>query len=629
MDHEIPHRFGSVSGLPGRPLVLAGLLVLLTAITYVGTLSYEFVWDDNWLIVNNPLLREWSRLPALLVSDFWNGEPALERSYYRPLVSLSYFLEYRLWGLHPAGYHLTNVLLHLACTLLLFAVARRLFPDVLVAFVAALIFAVHPIHSESVAFISGRTDLLASVFSLLSVLLYLDGRGREGGRRVWSGTASVIAFALALLSKEVAAVLPLVLLLYELLPGRDRGSRIRLLARHLPFWAVLAGYLVLRTAVLGAPLARDLELQAAGERAFLGVRAMAGYLRLMVLPHPLSAQHMLAPTGLRDPALLLSLAAVAGALAALAFAVRRTPRHAFCGLWVFVTLLPVSNVIPIAGTSMAERFAYLPSAGFSMLAAAGIARALRWASLGRAPVRTAVFGGLGVVLVAGMSLTMLRNEDWKNEFRLFSRTAEDAPASPRARTNLGYVHLRRGELGAAIDQFERSLALDPDRPDTLIGLGVAYSVEGRHRDAQRYGERALALDPRNPTVQGNLASIYANAGEYARAVAHYRASLRQKPDNPLARYNLAVALAGLGRQDEAMRELASADALATRYLRDRRMSYRTRALVLERSDRERAIEAWTEYIAVLNALPDPTPFDLHELESARGRVARLRDRSGA
>src|SRR5581483_639025 len=150
---------------------------------------------------------------------------------------------------------------------------------------------------------------------------------------------------------------------------------------------------------------------AAGERAFLGVRAMAGYLRLMVLPHPLSAQHMLAPTGLRDPALLLSLAAVAGALAALAFAVRRTPRHAFCGLWVFVTLLPVSNVIPIAGTSMAERFAYLPSAGFSMLAAAGIARALRWASLGRAPVRTAVFGGLGVVLVAGMSLTMLRNED--------------------------------------------------------------------------------------------------------------------------------------------------------------------------------------------------------------------------
>jgi tetratricopeptide (TPR) repeat protein len=609
------------------PHALVFLLGVLTSLAYWNTLFYDFVWDDKWLVPDSTLIRQWSTLPRLLTSDFWAGEQPT--SYYRPVVSLSYFLEYRLWGLNPAGYHLTNLLLHLSVTLLLFWLCQTLFRSVLLSFFAGLVFALHPIHTESVTFVSGRTDLFAALFFLLSLGLYHRARARDrwGG---WRYTGALLAFALALLSKEVAAAFPLVLILYELLlrehRSEDRWSGVVL--RHLPFWGVLAGYFLLRAIILGSPLSRSLQLDSAFPRILTGVKALATYLHLTVVPYPLNVQHMFfVPATWREPAFLASLALT---LLALALTLLAAKRARFAGLWFFVTLLPASNLVPLSGTMMAERFLYLPSVGFSMLAAMGLT-ALLTSPRVLASSRGQRLAGLAICLLSlsYMGLTMLRNEDWRDEYRLFSRTVETSPLSALARVNLGYVHVRRGEYPLAIQQFQDALRLAPDTPRALVGLGVALSMVGSHGAAVAHGERALAREPESPVVHANLGTIYSNAGMLEKAITRYREALRKKPENVLSRYNLAVALASLGRSREALTELEIADRLAKLYLPDGRTALRFRALVLERSEPALAIPAWERYAAALSAIHHPTEFQVQEIQNARARLEQLRQNTPA
>lgn len=605
--------------LPSRRTLVV-LLVLLTALTYFNTLFYDFVWDDKWLIPASSLIKQWSTLPALLTSDFWIvDQPS---NYYRPLVSLSYFLEHQLWGLNPAGYHLTNLLLHLAVTLSLFWVCRLLFREPLLAFLAGLVFALHPVHTESVAFISGRTDLFAALFFLLGFGLYV--RARAETRWGWPDAGALLAFALALLSKEVAVTFPLVLILYEVLfrTGPAGSSRVRVLLRQLPFWGVLAGYLLLRALILGTFLSRGVQLDSAYSRILTGVKALAAYLRLTVVPYPLNAQHMFfVPTTWLEPAFLASLGLVLVALTATLLAAHRSGRVAFAGLWFFVTLLPTASLLFGSGTMMAERFLYLPSVGFSVMAGIGLA--------GLLTPRVRPLAGVAIVLifVSYMGLTMWRNEDWKDEYRLFSRTVEDSPLSTMAKVNLGYVHVHRGEYALAIREFHDALRLMPETPRALLGLGLASSMLGYGDDAVAYGERALAGEPGSAVIHANLGAIYSNAGAFDRAVNHFLEALRQHPQNPLIRYNLAAALANLGRYGEAKEEMETADRLTKLYLVNEQTRHRFRALVYERYDPRLAIMSWERYVTALNAISDPTPLQASEAQNARARLAWLKKNS--
>lgn len=256
-----------------------------------------------------------------------------------------------------------------------------------------------------------------------------------------------------------------------------------------------------------------------------------------------------------------------------------------------------------------------------MVAAIGLARLLA--------SRVRPMAGVAVVLIfaSSMGLTMWRNEDWKDEYRLFSRTVEDSPLSTMAKVNLGYVHVDRGEYALAIGEFHDALRLMPETPRTLLGLGVAYSMLGHHDDAVAYGERALAGEPESAVIHSNLGAIYANAGAFDRAVTHYTEALRQHPQNPLGRYNLAVALANRGRYHEAVAELETADRLARLYLENGHAGYRARALVYEQHDPGRAIMSWERYVNSLNAISNPTLFQAAEARNARVRLEWLRKNS--
>ena len=237
---------GSVKG----KRTAAVLAALVAAMAYAATLQYDFVWDDTLLIQQSWRLHHWKDLPALLTSHFW-AEVGEASQYYRPLVTLSFFLDMRVWGLYPLGFHLTNVLAHVAVTLAVLAVARRAMDGPLAAAICALAFALHPLHAESVSFVSGRTDVIATLFFLLALLAY--DRGRDQGRGAFLGW-SLAAYLLALLAKEVAITLPAVLVVWDWLVRGDLGDRRavkRAAARYAAYGAVAGLYLGLRIFAIG------------------------------------------------------------------------------------------------------------------------------------------------------------------------------------------------------------------------------------------------------------------------------------------------------------------------------------------------------------------------------------------
>ena len=278
---------------PGR-LAVSALVALVAAAAYAATLGYDLVWDDTLLIQQSWRLHHWHALPSMLTSHFWS-EVGEVSHYYRPLITLTFFLDLQIWGLHPLGFHLTNVLAHAAVTLAVLAVARRTLDGEPAAAICALAFALHPLHTESVSFVSGRTDVIATLFFLLALLAYERGRARER----WGSIAwSLAAYLLALLAKEVAIALPVVLMLWDrLVRGdlRDRGAAWRAAPRYAAYGAVTALYLGLRLFALGGPEPGGAAWGPVLTRALTTLRIVASYTWLTIVPYPTSPYYAIAP----------------------------------------------------------------------------------------------------------------------------------------------------------------------------------------------------------------------------------------------------------------------------------------------------------------------------------------------
>jgi 4-amino-4-deoxy-L-arabinose transferase-like glycosyltransferase len=341
-----------------RALLLAVALAAL--LVYVGTLAYDFVWDDLILIRDRLHMYSLANLARLLFSDLFSHGEWGESFFYRPLVVLSFFVDLELWGLRPIGFHLTNVLAHVLASVCVARLATRVTASGIAGVTAGLLFAVHPVHTESVAFVSGRTDVLATLFVLVAVLAY--ARWRDSGTRS-AGVVSVAAFGLALLSKEVAVVVPLLLALYDLVvldDVRRAGAWARGLLRYVPYGVVLTAYLVLRKAVLPAFVdPRAVPWADGATRVLTTLKMAAWYAWLVVLPYPTNLYY---EVGLDTvpPQLVwwLAVAALGTMLALTAWAVRRWPAVGFGAAWFWIGLIPVlgGSVLPTLKPLMADRF---------------------------------------------------------------------------------------------------------------------------------------------------------------------------------------------------------------------------------------------------------------------------------
>ena len=478
------------------PLVVAAMAFLAAA----GSIRNGFVYDDIPQVVRNPWIRDAGQLPTVFTTGAWDYAGTTS-NYYRPMMHVVYTATYALVGLDPRGFHAVNVLLHAAVCLALFVCTHGLFrrsglsgrTPARLAAGAALLFAVHPIHSEVVYWIGGVPDLLVALFLLAALHLYssLQGDGSPGTLPGLLGAAA--CFLLALLSKEVALVFPGVLLAHDLAfrSWPQRGLRRQVLA-YLPFAIAFLVYFALRMNALGAlaPVRRHAEL--GPFELLLNVFPLFGtYLLKLLVPTGLTVFHAFDPVTSAGDARVL-----AGAAAVLSFGVLGLMLWRVRGFgllaWsvVLLPLIPVLYVPALGENPFAERYLYLPSVGFVWLLVLGAQAVVAV----RPRVKPAVIAA-GALLFAGCAFGMVtRQAAWASDRTLWTDAARKSPGAAVAHYNLAVALQSEGRLPEAEQSFLSALRIQPS-PVAWTSLGALYRQLGRTDDALVALEAALQLQP--------------------------------------------------------------------------------------------------------------------------------------
>lgn len=470
----------------GLAVALVGAVALLA---YGNNLSNGFAMDDGYNVVQNESIRSLADVPSYFTSA-WGAtaseeyDQALNRSYWRPMSTVSFAVDYAVYGLRPWGWHLTNNLLHGAVSMLVLLLMLRLGTSLPAALAGGLLFALHPLHTEAVDLVTYRTELLATLFSLLAIIVHLAPE-----RRRWTGVLVALLYAAGLASKETAVTLPGWILLLDLARGERRLASLALPQAGLA--AVLVAYLALRNALLpGTSIHFFAGLD--GGLVFMSVmKIYLLYVRLLILPWPLTPFYDW--TILPPASSMWDVDAIAGCIALLLTVAiagllwRLGRRLAAAGIlcWL-IGLIPVMHLAPIP-VGAAERFLYFPSVGVMIAAgigAIGLASRLgrpRWLAQALA---VAVCG----LLAAG---TLSRNQAWESDRTLLEQTAHDYPGSFNAHHALGQLHHADGRLESAVRSFYTADEILPDFAPNVGWLVRALLDAGRAREALSSLDQAL------------------------------------------------------------------------------------------------------------------------------------------
>jgi len=546
------------------------LLVAAVAFgVYANSLGNGFLNDDEHEVLLNPWIRDPRSIPTILSSHSWGflDEPSGVR-YYRPLKHLFFLLVYRISGLEPWGFHLLNVLFHVGNSLLVLLVAARL-PAAVMRFVAedparpgglpvavplaaALLFAAHPIHSEAVNWVAAIVEISFTFFFLLSFVLRMAPDRATPART----SMSALFYFLAMLCKETAVTLPALLAVYDLAVVKTRRTARQWLTLYGPHLVAAVAYFVLRWVALARmKYAGGQFWDVTPDQFAIGVLLLFGrYVEKLFLPVGLSFWHRFDPD-----AVLLSVAGLSSLVAAAAFLwaawrARKTDPLTFFCLALFVIPLAPAFLIPsLPGKPFAERYAYLPSMGFVILAAVLGHRLAR----GRVLRQTMVL--VLVATTAGYGwATVRRNRVWKDAYTLYVDTTKKTPDAPVPPFSLGTKLLALGHLDEAIAHFRILTLADPKEPGYQIALGNALLRTGRIDEAILTQQRALALDPTSPEAHTNLGIALVRKGSRREATNEYRQALELDPKFATARFNLAGILADDGLIDEALEQYREA-----------------------------------------------------------------------
>jgi protein O-mannosyl-transferase len=571
------------------PVVLAGI----TALAYLPILANGFVdWDDTRNLLENPHYRGlgWTQL-RWMATQSHNG-------HFVPLAWFTLALDYVLWGMNPFGYHLTSLVIHAATTGILYVVARELIaravsvrpaPATTGAAAAALLFGLHPLRVESVAWATERRDVLSGLFFLLTMLAYVRSTAATGARRRWLIGGSAVAHLAALLSKSTALMAPLVLVLLDvyplrrLSPTRDgwvSARTARILAEKLPHVALSVAQALLTYRFFGADLkvGRLLSWPESLSRVlsslwFYPVKTLAP----LALSPLYEARPGLSPT---DP-LVLQAATGVILVTALAWLVRhRCPGLTTAWAAYVIMLAPVSGAVSLGYHLTADRYSYLPCLGFAVLAGGGIAIAIDasarrpgWAWL--APL---VLGVTLIVVVGLGALTVRQARVWHDTASLWRHAVAVAPECLVCQVNLGYELLSAHDPEAALKGFQRALALQPTRAATRWSIGLALEAMGRRGEAISAYREGLTLAPQDLSLRLALATalladgrvddtvgVVEGAWRYypPGALVHYfEDAVQHKPDAPVPRLGLVRARWRAGERERARSELQELRRLA-------------------------------------------------------------------
>ncbi len=470
------------------------IIIALIAIgAYANSLVNDFVYDDESVVLKDPSITSLSNVPKFFTHHLGF---AVGR-YYRPVVSATYALNYAISGATPLGFHITNVLFHAVNSVFVYLLLLMMFSDErndykkYFALFGAGLFALHPIHTEAVAWVSGRTDSVFFIFYILAFIFYLRyTSGAKGRNLLWTS----LFYFISLLSKEMAITFPVVVLLYELIIRRRRS--LYNILKEKPVYLILAVisllYLLIRWEVLKNVPIRTVYNYFYGKNAatvfFTMLQAIPYYFRMIVLPYGMLYHYggyMPYIDSITRPEAIISILIILLIVAGAAIAVKRAPWISFSVFFVFITLLPVLNIVQ-TDNFMADRFLYLPSLALSFIIVTLLIKYFT-------PQRKILFySSAAVLFIAYGYLTVQRNFEWKTNDSLY-QSAEGKPGTI-VDVNLAILYANRQDYDKASEYYRKSLALRSETVLANTGIGKIFMMKGNYDSAYYYIHKAYTLD---------------------------------------------------------------------------------------------------------------------------------------
>ena len=544
--------------------------------SYFSSLRGEFTLDDWDLIVKAPVAQSLAHISDAFGSGFLPELFPKRLAYYRPLITVSWQLNHALTGPEPFGFRLVNLLLHIAVALMVLALARRITGSLVAAGIAGLAFAVLPGHAESVAWISGRTDILSTLFALAALMVFASA-SISPAKQIRALAIAALLFAGALLSKENALVLPALIALYAwFFPGSlKRRDGVTWTAGLM---GVALIYLIAHRLTIGSAIVAGPGVLLKERLICIGV-TYAAYMRMLFIPQPACVAYDVFPVAIENPAIAIAAWLIPIGLVALAvYARKKAPVAAFGCAWIFITLLPVSNIMPISS--------YLPQERYIYMASIGSASIIGWAALKMIQWRPGWIGIWPVIAGSIICLYMLcsaafvvkgsacysSNLAWASaeaatgvRFAFFRATAgnffleagklseadreytaalQHDPGHFYAQDYLQLAKIRRklGEAQSALDVLKQGIARYGDNADLQTGIGITLAKMGNRADAQSAFTRAVQMDPANSSAWFKLGWLHFDMGKWKESVDAYEQAMKlaRPSEEDRTRYESAI-----------------------------------------------------------------------------------------
>ncbi len=543
-----------------RFAVLPGLVLAVIALSlYWQVGGHAFInLDDNVYVYDNSHIAT-----GISVSNIAWAFTSLEAANWHPLTWLSHMLDVQLYGLNAGGHHISSVVIHAAAAVLLLLLLYRLTGAVWQSALVAALFALHPMHVESVAWVAERKDVLSAFFWFLTLLLYA---GYASTRRRSYYLLTLLSFALGLMAKPMLVTLPLVMLLLDVwplkrvegLPSLNRWSLwLPLVKEKIPFFvlSLLSAAITIHAQRQGEAL-KSLDAWGFGLRLENAVIATVRYMELMFWPHDMAVYY---PYAFTLPAwkFIGSIAILVTVTALVLWARRRHPYLVAGWLWFLITLAPVIGLVQVGSQAMADRYTYIPYTGLFIMLAWGVPAFTRtW------PHRQTLHALLaGVGLSALASVTLQQIGYWRDGIALYGHALQVTSGNSLAHNNLGRVLDRQGDPDAAISEYRKALAINPGYHDAHNNLGLALAGKGDLDGAIGEYLESLTINPNNYQPHFNLAMALDKKGELEAAIGEFQAALAIRPDHHDGLVRLGIALAKRGDLDAAIKKFEAAQAL--------------------------------------------------------------------
>jgi len=540
------------------------VVLALTFAVYIPTLRYQFVHDDRGQVVENPAVHSWHAVPTYFTAHVWAGVmPEELGNYYRPLFLLWLRINDVVFGNRAWGWHLTTVLAHVLTTLLVYLLAWRLGIGRDVALLAALIFGLHPAHIEAVAWVSGVTEPLLGILLIASFLAYVQSRAEGAGALKWH-VISLVLFALAMLEKETALILPGLLLAYEWCFGTEWGRPLEVskllawcgeaLSRIWPYFLLVALYVPARIYALKG-FNHPITPLSTAQLVFTWPSLVAFWVRHLLWPAGLSTFYdfpaVVDPT-LRNFVFPAVFVACVGLM--LIACVRSSRAAAFFAVWLVLPLIPLLNLrVFVADDFAHDRYLYLPSVGLAVLVAMLLKKVCvgppRWLGV---PSSLLV---AGLCLAAGLGYgTITESSYFKDNLTFYAYNLTKAPRNPYAESNYAIVLGESGLYGPALEKFLDVANQHPSFYTAVYNLALTYYKMGNLTEAEEYFLRAMRINPNKPDDYFYLGMTYFKSGRTAEAIACMRQAIAIRPTGFAYHFALGVMLKTQGDLTGALRE---------------------------------------------------------------------------